>query len=80
MYAAQIRPPFNMLPLGLTACAVIAGPSLLHAAQTAPALTLASVAIALTALLIGLALRRPHHAVVAVPARRRIRTLEWSPP
>ena len=81
MYAAQIRPPYNLLPLGLTACAVVAGPSLLHAAQTAPALTLASVAIGLTALLIGLTLRqRGRHVVEALPARRRFRTLSWSPP
>jgi len=81
MYAAQVRPPFNVLPWGLTACAVVAGPSLLHAAQTAPALTLASVAIGLTALLIGLWLRqRGHHVSLAATARRRVRTRGSSPP
>jgi hypothetical protein len=47
---------------------------LLGAAQTAPALALASVAIGLTALLIGFALRQSaRHATVAVPRR----TLQW---
>jgi hypothetical protein len=81
MHFARIRPPDSLLPWGLTACGVIAGPSLLHAAQTAPALTMVSVAIGLTALLIGLTLRqRGHHVGVAAPVRRRIGTLACSPP
>lgn len=71
----------SLLPWGLTACAVVAGPPLFGAAQTSPAVTLAGAAIALTLLVIGFALRqRKHHVAVAAPARRRSRTLEWSPP
>ena len=80
MHFARIRPPDSLLPWGLTACGVIAAPSLVHAAQTAPAVLPVSVAIALSALLIGLTLRRRgDHIGVAVPVRRRIRTLAWSP-
>ncbi|MEO5821332.1 MAG: hypothetical protein ABIT71_12585 [Vicinamibacteraceae bacterium] len=66
------------LAWGLTACGVVAGPSVLGAAQAAPAL--ASVAIGLTALLVGFALsQRARHTAVAAPARR-VRALVWSPP
>ena len=66
MYTAPIRPPHTVLAWGLTACGLVAGPALLGAAQTAPALALASVAIGLTALLIGFALRQSaRHATVA---------------
>jgi hypothetical protein len=70
-----------LLPWGLTACAVVAGPPLFGAAQASPAVTVASVAIALTALVIGFALRHGRHDTGAVaPAVRRSRTLGWSPP
>jgi hypothetical protein len=69
----------SLLPWGLTAGAVVAGPALLATAQTA--LTLTSVAIGLTALIIGFALwQRKLPVAVAAPARRRIQTLGWSPP
>lgn len=79
--SALIRPPHSLLPWGLTACAVVAGPSLLGVAQASPALALASMAVGLTALVIGFAIRhrKPHVRVVA-PARRRLRALGWSPP
>lgn len=78
---APSRPLRSLLSWGLTVGAVVAGPPLLAAAQAAPALTLASVAFGLTALVIGLALwQRKHPVRVAAPARRRIQTLGWSPP
>jgi hypothetical protein len=71
----------SLLPWGLTACAVIAGPPLYGAAQASPAVTVVAAGIALTALVVGLALRQKKHRMsVAAPARRRIRTLMWSPP
>lgn len=80
MHVARIRTDHSLLPWGLTACGVIAAPSLVHIAQTAPAVLPVSVAIGLSALLIGLTLRRRgHHLGVTVPVRRRIRTLAWSP-
>jgi hypothetical protein len=79
--SAPVRPHQSLLPWGLTACAVVAGPPLLGVAQASPALALASVALGLTALVIGFAIRqrKPHVRVVA-PAHRRIRALGWSPP
>ncbi len=77
--AAPTRPQPSLLPWGLTACVAIAGPSLLDTA--APALMLASVAIGLTALVIGFALwQRTPSIQVPVPARRSTHTLGWSPP
>ena len=70
-----------MLPWVLTACGVVAGPALFGVAQATADMTLASVAIGLTALVIAFALRhRARH--IDVPARggRRIATLGWSPP
>jgi hypothetical protein len=79
--SAPVQPHQSLLPWGLTACAVVAGPPLFGAAHASPAVIVAAVAIALTALVIGLGLRqRKHHVGVAAPARRRIRTLAWSPP
>ena len=79
--SVPIRPQHSLLPWGLTAGGVIAGPSFLTAAQASPVLTLASVAAGLTALVIGFALWQHKHPVrVAAPARRRIQTLGWSPP
>jgi hypothetical protein len=81
MHFARIRPPDSLLPWGLTACAVVAGPPLFGAAQASPAVTVASVAIALSALVIGFALRQwKHHVGVVAPARVRIRPLAWSKP
>ena len=78
--SAPVQPHQSLLPWGLTACAVVAGPSLFGAAQASPAMTVASVAIALSALVIGFALRlRKHDVGVVAPARRRSRTLAWSP-
>ena len=79
--SAPDRPQQSLLPWGLTAGAVVAGPSLLSAAQAAPAVTLVSVAIGLTALVIAVALRR-HTLSVAVgaPALRRIRPPAWPTP
>lgn len=68
-----------LLSWGLTAGVVVVGPPLFGAAQAAPALMLASAAIGLTALVIGLALRE-QYVIAPAPARRRIRTLGWSPP
>ena len=79
--SVPIRPQHSLLPWGLTAGGVIAGPSLLAVAQASPALALASVAAGLTALVIGFALWQRTHPVRAVaPVRRRIQTLGWSPP
>jgi hypothetical protein len=79
--SAPVQSHQSLLPWGLTACAVVAGPPLFGAAQASPAVMLVGVAIALTALMIGFGLRqRKHHVGVAAPARRRIRTLSWSPP
>ena len=81
MHSAPIQPPDSLLPWGLTACGVIAGPCPAPRRADGAGPDVASVAIGLTALLIGLALRqRGHHVGVAAPARRRIRTLGWSPP
>jgi hypothetical protein len=74
---APIRTQPSLLPWGLTACAVVASPSLVAAAS--PVLMLASVAIGLTALVIGFALwQRRAPVSVAVPARRTMRPLDWS--
>ena len=79
--SAPIRSQHSLLPWGLTAGAVIAGPSLFAAAEASPAMALASVAIGLTALVIGFALWQRKHPVVApVPAGRNVRKLGWSPP
>ena len=79
--SAPVQSHQGLLLWGLTACAVVAGPPFFGAAQASPAVTLAGVAVALTALVIGLGLRqRKHHVGMAAPARRRIRTLSWSPP
>lgn len=79
--SAPIRPRHSLLPWGLTACGVVAGPSLFAAAEASPILTLAGVAAGLTALVIGFALwQRTHPIAATVPARRRVRTLGWSPP
>jgi hypothetical protein len=79
--SAPARPHQSLLPWGLTACAVVAGPPLLGVAQASPALALGSVAIGLTALVIAFAIRQRKPPLrVAAPARRRIRTLGWSPP
>ena len=79
--SAPVQPHQSLLPWGLTACAVVAGPPLFGAAQGSPAVTVAGVAVALTALVVGFALRQWKHDVgVVAPARRRIRTLAWSPP
>jgi hypothetical protein len=77
-----IRPSHSLLlAWGLTAGAVVAGPSLLGAAQATPAVALASAAIGLTALVLGLAQRHwDQHVNAPAPARRHIRTLGWSPP
>jgi hypothetical protein len=78
---SPIGPQPSLLPWGLTAGGVIAGPSLFAIAQGSPVLTLASVAAVLTALVIGFALwQRKHPVQVPVPARRRVQTLGWSPP
>jgi hypothetical protein len=70
----------SLLPWFLTACGVIAGPALLGAADAPVAVTVASVALGLTALVVGFALRQGrHHARAVVPASRRIRALGWSP-
>lgn len=78
------RPQHSLRPWGLTACCVVAGPSLFAAAQAEPALALASVAAGLTALVTGFALWQRRHpavaAVAVVPCRPRSRTLGWSPP
>ena len=80
IHSASVWPHQILLPSALTACAVIAGPSLLGAAQAAPALTMMSAAIGLTTLVIGVALRQRNESVaLAAPPRRRIRTLGWSP-
>jgi hypothetical protein len=69
------------MPWFLTACGVIAGPALLGASDAPVAVTVASVALGLTALIVGFALRQGRHPAGAVaPASRRIRTLGWSPP
>ena len=74
-------PQPSLRPWGLTACGVIAGPSLFAAAQASPLLTLLSVAVGLTALVIGFALWQWTHPVMAtVPSSRRVRTLGWPPP
>jgi len=79
--SAPVQPRQSLLPWGLTACAVVAGPPLFGAAQASPAVTVASVAIALSALVIGFALRQwKHHVGVVAPARVRIRPLAWSKP
>jgi hypothetical protein len=81
MTPSPLRHQPSLLPWGLTAAGVIAGPALLTVAQGAPALTLASVAAGLTALVIGFALwLRKDPVRVPVPARRRVQTLGWSPP
>lgn len=78
---APVQPHKWLLPWGLTACAVVAGPPLAGAAQASPAVIIAGVAMALTALVIGFALRqRKHHLHQIAPSRRRLRTLAWSPP
>ena len=70
-----------LTPWFLTACGVIAGPALLGAADAPAAVTVASVALGLTALVVGFALRHGRHDTGAVaPAVRRRRTLAWSPP
>ncbi len=81
MHFARIRPPHSLLPWVLTAGGVVAGPALFGAPHTTRDLTLASVAIGLTALVIGFAVRhRRHHLGVPAPAGRRTHTLSWSPP
>lgn len=77
--SAPVRPHQSLLPWGLTACAVVAGPPFFDASHASVAV--ASVAIALTALVIGFALRHGRHDTGAVaPVVRRSRTLGWSPP
>jgi len=49
MHFARTRPPHSLLPWVLTACGVVAGPALFRAPHTTRDLTLASVAIGLTA-------------------------------
>ena len=79
--SAPTRQHHNLLPWVLTACGVVAGPALFRAPHTTRDLTLASVAIGLTALVIGFAVRhRRHHLGVPAPAGRRTHTLSWSPP
>ena len=79
--SAPIRQHHSLLPWVLTACGVVAGPALFGAPHTTRDLTLASVAIGLTALVIGFAVRhRRHHIGVTAPAGRRTHTLSWSPP
>ena len=75
-------PPYHgLLPWMLTACGVVAGPAIVGAAEARRDMTLASVAIGLTALVLGFAIRhRRHHVAVAIPAGRRTHTLSWSPP
>ena len=71
----------SLMPWFLTACGVIAGPALLGAADAPAAVTVASVALGLTALVVGFALRHGRHDTgVVAPAVRRRRTLSWSPP
>ena len=79
--SAPTRQHHGLLPWVLTACGVVAGPALFGAPHTTRDLTLASVAIGLTALVIGFAVRhRRHHIGVTAPAGRRTHTLSWSPP
>ena len=79
--SALTRQHHGLLPWVLTACGVVAGPALFGAPHTTRDLTLASVAIGLTALVIGFAVRhRRHHIGVTAPAGRRTHTLSWSPP
>ena len=79
--SAPTRQHHGLLPWVLTACGVVAGPALFGAPHTTRDLTLASVAIGLTALVIGFAVRhRRHHLGVPAPAGRRTHTLSWSPP
>lgn len=79
--SAPSQPQHSLRAWGLTACGVVAGPSLFAVVQASPALALASVAAGLTALVIGFALWQRNHPVAAVvPASRRVRTLGWSPP
>ena len=79
--SAPVQHRQSLLPWGLTACAVVAGPPLFGAAHASPAVNVANMAIALSALVIGFALRQwKHHVGVVAPARVRIRTLAWSPP
>jgi hypothetical protein len=78
---APTRLHHGLLPWVLTACGVVAGPALFGIAQATVDVTLASVAIGLTALVIAFALRhRTHHIDVAAPAGRRAPVLGWSPP
>jgi hypothetical protein len=75
------RQHHGLLPWVLTACGVVAGPALFGVAQSVADLTLASVAIGLTALVIGFALRHRARPIdVTAPAGRRMHTLGWSPP
>jgi hypothetical protein len=81
MNSLPVQSHHSPLPWGLTACAVVAGPPLIGVAQASPAATVTGAAIALTALVIGLALRQQTRRVSAgARASRRIRTLLWSPP
>ena len=81
LHSAPTRQHHGLLPWVLTACGVVAGPALFGIAQATADVTLASVAIGLTALVIAVALRhRTHHVDVAATAGRRIPTLSWSPP
>jgi hypothetical protein len=73
--SAPVQPPHSLLPWGLTACAVVAGPAL-FGAQATPDVTLAAVTIALTVLLIGVALwPRKQPILVGAPVRRPVRRL-----
>jgi hypothetical protein len=79
--SAPTRQHHGLLPWVLTACGVVAGPALFGVAQATADVTLASVAIGLTALVIAFALRhRKHHVDVGAAAGRRMPTLGWSPP
>ena len=79
--SAPTRQHHGLLPWVLTACGAVAGPALFGAPHTTRDLTLASVAIGLTALVIGFAVRhRRHDLGVTAPAGRRTHTLSWSPP
>jgi hypothetical protein len=79
--SAPTRPHHGLLLWVLTACGAIAAPALFGVDQTRRDMTLASVALGLTALVIGFALRRRKHGFgIAVPAGRRTHTLSWSPP
>jgi hypothetical protein len=67
---APMPAPHGLVPWGLTACAVVAGPALLTTAQLEPALTLAlaSPAVGLTVFALGVSLRLGwSSARVAVP-------------